>query len=94
LTFLAGVALWRPDVTISTSAIFELNEWGAAEIFGDELGAAYLGIRETGHVWDAHRDTALASAGALIAMLTILHIDVYSRVQPSVETGIIDRKYF
>ena len=55
------------DVTISTSAIFELFEWGAAEIFGGELGAAYLGTQ--GDVWDAHRDMALASAGALISML-------------------------
>ena len=55
------------DVTISTSAIFELFESGAAEIFGGELGAAYLGTQ--GDVWDAHRDMALASAGALISML-------------------------
>jgi putative membrane protein len=40
---------------------------GAAEIFGGELGAAYLGTQ--GDVWDAHRDMALASAGALISML-------------------------
>lgn len=55
------------DFTISTSAIYELAEWGAAEIFGGELGAAYLGTQ--GDVWDAHKDVTLASAGALIAML-------------------------
>ena len=31
------------DFTLSTSAIFELFEWGAAEVFGGDLGAAYLG---------------------------------------------------
>ena len=55
------------DVTLATSAIFELFEWAAAELFGGDLGAAYLGTQ--GDVWDAQRDMALASLGALIAML-------------------------
>jgi putative membrane protein len=36
-------------------------------LFGGELGQAYLGTQ--GDVWDAHKDMALASAGALTAML-------------------------
>ena len=55
------------DLTMSTSMLFELIEWGAAELFGGELGAAYLGTQ--GDIWDAHKDMALASLGALIAML-------------------------
>lgn len=55
------------DLTMSTSMIYELVEWFAAEAFGGELGQAYLGTQ--GDVWDAHKDMALASAGALIAML-------------------------
>jgi putative membrane protein len=59
------------DLTMSTSMMFELFEWGAAELFGGDLGMAYLGTQ--GDVWDAHKDMALASAGAFIAMLiTIL----------------------
>ncbi len=54
------------DLTMSTSMIFELFEWGAAEFFGGDLGIAYLGTQ--GDVWDAHKDMALASLGALIAM--------------------------
>lgn len=54
------------DVAMSTSMIFELFEWGAAEYFGGDLGVAYLGTQ--GDVWDAHKDMALASIGALIAM--------------------------
>jgi putative membrane protein len=54
------------DVTMSTSMIYELIEWGAAVLFGGELGAAYLGTQ--GDVWDAHKDMALASLGALAAM--------------------------
>jgi putative membrane protein len=63
------------DVTVSSSALFELIEWGAAEVFGGELGAAYLGTQ--GDPWDAHRDMALASAGALIAMLATALINAY-----------------
>ncbi len=55
------------DVMTSTSAFFELLEWGAAGLFGGELGAAYLGTQ--GDPWDAHKDIALACLGALIAML-------------------------
>ena len=55
------------DVTMSSSMMFELFEWGAAEFFGGDLGQAYLGTQ--GDVWDAHKDMALASLGALIAML-------------------------
>ena len=55
------------DLTMSTSMLYELIEWGAAEYFGGDLGQAYLGTQ--GDIWDAHKDMALASLGALIAML-------------------------
>ena len=54
------------DLTMSTSMLFELFEWAAAEFFGGDLGIAYLGTQ--GDVWDAHKDMALASMGALITM--------------------------
>jgi putative membrane protein len=54
------------DLTMSTSMLYELIEWGAAEFFGGKLGDAYLGTQ--GDVWDAQKDMALASLGALIAM--------------------------
>lgn len=54
------------DFTMSTSMIYELVEWAAAEFFGGELGAAYLGTQ--GDIWDAHKDMALASLGAMLAM--------------------------
>lgn len=54
------------DLTMSTSMLYELIEWGAAEYFGGELGQAYLGTQ--GDVWDAHKDMALASLGALMTM--------------------------
>ena len=63
------------DFTLATSATFELFEWGAAELFGGELGAAYLGTQ--GDVWDAHKDMALAATGALIAMLATAALNAH-----------------
>jgi putative membrane protein len=61
------------DLTMSTSMLYELVEWAAAEYFGGELGMAYLGTQ--GDIWDAHKDMALASLGALIAMSIIALIN-------------------
>lgn len=61
------------DLTLSTSAIYELIEWAAAIVFGGDVGAAYLGTQ--GDVWDAHKDMALAGLGALIAMVTVAFIN-------------------
>ncbi len=54
------------DLTMSTSMLYELLEWATCVVFGGELGQAYLGTQ--GDEWDAHKDMALASLGALIAM--------------------------
>ncbi len=54
------------DLTMSTSMLYELMEWGAAVTVGKDLGAAYLGTQ--GDIWDAHKDMAMASLGALISM--------------------------
>lgn len=61
------------DLTMSTSMLYELIEWGAAEFFGGDLGVAYLGTQ--GDVWDAQKDMALASLGALLAMLLTLAVN-------------------
>ena len=62
------------DVTMSTSMIYELIEWMAAEFFGGELGAAYLGTQ--GDIWDAHKDMLLATTGAMLAMLITAALNV------------------
>lgn len=54
--------------------MYELVEWGAAEVFGGELGMAYLGTQ--GDIWDAHKDMGLASLGALIAMTITIFINM------------------
>jgi len=63
------------DLTMSTSMIFELFEWGAAALFGGDLGAAYLGTQ--GDIWDAHKDMALASLGAAAAMMLTGLLNLY-----------------
>jgi len=54
------------DVTMSTSMIYELVEWGAAIVFGGEVGQSYLGTQ--GDEWDAHADMALATLGAIVTI--------------------------
>jgi len=54
-------------LTMSLSVLYELVEWGAAVVFGGDLGIAFLGTQ--GDEWDAQKDMALASAGALLAMV-------------------------
>lgn len=53
-------------LTMAASMFYELVEWGAAEVFGSDLGIAFVGAQ--GDVWDAQKDMLLATLGALIAM--------------------------
>ncbi len=59
---------------MATSMIFELMEWGAATVVGGDLGIAYLGTQ--GDVWDAHKDMALASLGALLTMFVTAMVNM------------------
>jgi putative membrane protein len=52
------------------SVVYELIEWAAAEAFGGDLGEAYLGTQ--GDTWDAQKDMALASLGAVLGLLLVL----------------------
>ncbi len=63
---LTGLIKYLLPVTLimSTSMIYELIEWLVAELFGGDLGQAYLGTQ--GDVWDAHKDMALASLGSVL----------------------------
>jgi putative membrane protein len=65
------------DFMMSTSMLYELIEWGAANLFGGDLGAAYLGLQ--GDVWDAQKDMALATLGGLVAMTTVALVNVALR---------------
>lgn len=54
------------DLTLSTSLIYELLEWAVVEVFGGDLGIAFLGVQ--GDLWDAQKDMLLAGTGATIAL--------------------------
>jgi putative membrane protein len=51
----------------SHAPIYEIIEWGAAALFGGDLGQAYLGTQ--GDIWDGQKDMALAMSGSLLAAL-------------------------
>jgi len=53
-------------LAMSASHVYELIEWGAAEFFGGQLGAAYVGAQ--GDEWDAQKDMALATLGTFIGI--------------------------
>ena len=57
------------DFTMSTSMLYELMEWATAAVAGSDASNDFLGSQ--GDVWDSHKDMALASLGALIAMTAI-----------------------
>lgn len=53
------------EITLSVSGLYELVEWGVADVFFPEQGGAYLGTQ--GDPWDAQKDMALATLGAVLA---------------------------
>jgi putative membrane protein len=56
-------------VIVSSSTIYELIEWQAALLFGGDLGMAYLGTQ--GDIWDAHKDTLMATTGGFLGNVAI-----------------------
>ena len=73
--------IWRYVLPVTFlmahSVVYELIEWGAAEIFGGDLGVAYLGTQ--GDVWDAQKDIAMATAGVLAGLLLTLALSPTTR---------------
>jgi len=69
---LAGCLL-SVNLIMSGSMLYELVEWAAALVFGGDLGAAYLGTQ--GDPWDAQKDMALASLGAIVTAVVTLFDD-------------------
>lgn len=61
-------------LTMAASMFYELVEWAAAELFGAELGLAFVGAQ--GDVWDAQKDMWLATLGALSAMCVTAAINI------------------
>lgn len=52
------------EFVMGISAVYELFEWGLAEVIAGDAAAQYNG--QQGDVWDAQKDMALAFVGALV----------------------------
>ncbi len=66
LKFPAWVAWALPiEITLSISGLYELVEYGVADVLFPEQGMAYLGTQ--GDIWDAQKDMGLAVLGAVLA---------------------------
>jgi putative membrane protein len=61
---------------MSHSVVYEMIEWIAAVLFGGDLGVAYLGTQ--GDEWDAQKDMALATAGAVTGLVLL---EILSRLR-------------
>jgi len=48
---------------------YEILEWLAAEVFGGDLGQAYLGTQ--GDEWDSQKDSGLVVLGTVLALLAL-----------------------
>ena len=70
------------ECIIATSASYELIEWLVAIIFTPEWAEQFLGHQ--GDIFDAQKDTALATAGAL---LSISMLAMMSRLGSTVPVG-------
>ena len=77
--------IWRCVMPVTFlmahSVIYELIEWGAAVMFGGDLGVAYLGTQ--GDEWDAQKDMGLATAGVLVGLLLTLAFSSSSGSPPA-----------
>jgi putative membrane protein len=79
-----GMWRWLTPLLIimSHSVIYEMVEWAAAAMFGGDLGAAYLGTQ--GDEWDAQKDMALATAGAVTGLVLLAIGGRLPRARPAV----------
>lgn len=67
------------------AGIYEIIEWGAAEVFGGDLGQAYLGTQ--GDEWDSQKDSGLMVLGTLasLALLAVLRARRRTAVKQSLQ---------
>ena len=70
-------AVLAVDVVLSTSAVYELFEWGIAMTLAPGAAEAYNG--QQGDVWDAHKDMSLATGGAVVAVAVAVAVVVAYR---------------
>jgi putative membrane protein len=57
------------EITLSFSCLYEIIEWGVADLFFPEQGDAYLGTQ--GDIWDAQKDMFMAFCGAVLITVIV-----------------------
>lgn len=67
------------EITMSMSAMYELVEWGVADIFFPSQGGTFLGAQ--GDIWDAQKDIMLAFSGAILATTIVSIIKKGFRIE-------------
>jgi putative membrane protein len=74
-------ALTAVEVVLSTSAVYELFEWAIALTLAPGAAEAYNG--QQGDMWDAHKDMALATGGAVAAVAIVAAVTIRRRRRTS-----------
>ena len=70
LKFPRGAGWFIPVViTLAFGSLYEIIEFGVADVIFPEQGPAYLGTQ--GDVWDAQKDNSLSALGAVLASTII-----------------------
>ena len=69
---------------VAVSTVYELIEWGAAVVVDPQAGVAFVGTQ--GDVWDAQKDTALASLGGVVAAAFEL---AWPGIRPAADRGAV-----
>jgi putative membrane protein len=67
------------EITLSVSGLYELIEWGVADVFFPAQGDAYLGTQ--GDIWDAQKDMFLATLGAVLATTIVSAVKKSFKIQ-------------
>jgi putative membrane protein len=70
-------ALTAVEVVLSTSALYELFEWGIAMSLAPGAAEAYNG--QQGDLWDAQKDMAIATLGAVLAVGFAICVALFRR---------------
>jgi len=69
------------NIILSTSALYELFEWAVAMTLAPGAAEAYNG--QQGDMWDAHKDMAIATLGAVVGVAVIVRLDSLFRTGES-----------
>ncbi len=73
-------SLLAVEFILATSAAYELLEWFVAAVFTPTWAESFLG--QQGDIFDAQKDTALATLGAVISVSITCGVDRWSRLKP------------